>query len=322
MAGAADRAIHIVDGMVAGRRVREFLTDMNRLKLYWNYATRSLRRGGQRTLLAIFCIAVGVMAIVSLQLVGNMVNTALTGNVRAGNGGDISVRNDITPFNEEQLATFASLKADGTLTQYTAVVNEQVHARGQRAASVVPAVCGGSGGLPPGGISSLQRPQQWITFLRIAGQYGSRDRLSALPAGPAEGRYADHPFADRRSLALRRRLAESLTTSGFFDQPEMLVSLDTYKALPSTEGLPPQYNAVYANVPGHTDANQDKAKAAIYRRRCRPRPSRLPRMRLQQNKAAVQNLRYFLEIVGAAGAAHRRCRHRQHHAGPAAPAPD
>jgi putative ABC transport system permease protein len=56
---------------------------MNRVKLYWTYATRSLRRGGQRTLLAIFCIAVGVMAIVSLELVGNMVNTALTGNVRA-----------------------------------------------------------------------------------------------------------------------------------------------------------------------------------------------------------------------------------------------
>ena len=43
-------------------------------RLYWSYATRSLMRGGQRTLLAIFCVAVGVMAIVSLQLVGNMVN--------------------------------------------------------------------------------------------------------------------------------------------------------------------------------------------------------------------------------------------------------
>ncbi len=45
-----------------------------RLGLYWSYATRSLGRGGQRTLLAIFCVAVGVLAIVSLQLVGNMVN--------------------------------------------------------------------------------------------------------------------------------------------------------------------------------------------------------------------------------------------------------
>jgi len=59
-----------------------------RLGLYWSYATRSLGRGGQRTLLAIFCVAVGVLAIVSLQLVGNMVNNGLTSNVREGNGGD------------------------------------------------------------------------------------------------------------------------------------------------------------------------------------------------------------------------------------------
>jgi putative ABC transport system permease protein len=38
--------------------------------IYFNYTSRSLLRGGQRTILAIFCVAVGVMAIVSLQLVG------------------------------------------------------------------------------------------------------------------------------------------------------------------------------------------------------------------------------------------------------------
>ena len=47
-------------------------------KLYWSYPARSLVRGGQRTLLAIFCIAVGVLAVVALQLVGNMVNAGLT----------------------------------------------------------------------------------------------------------------------------------------------------------------------------------------------------------------------------------------------------
>ncbi len=38
--------------------------------MYFNYTTRSLLRGGQRTILAVFCVAVGVMAIVALQLVG------------------------------------------------------------------------------------------------------------------------------------------------------------------------------------------------------------------------------------------------------------
>jgi len=48
-----------------------------KVRMYWSYATRSLARGGQRTLLAVFCVAVGVLAIVSLQLVGGMVNDAL-----------------------------------------------------------------------------------------------------------------------------------------------------------------------------------------------------------------------------------------------------
>ena len=86
-------------------------------------------------------------------------------------------------------------------------------------------------------------------------------------------------------------------TSAFFGQPEMLVSIDTYAALPSSEGVPVQYNAVYANVPGHTGAHQVKAQNAL--------SEALPtatitttKQELQQNQTAVQNLRYFLEIVG------------------------
>src|SRR5213083_3010250 len=60
-----------------------------KLGLYWSYATRSLARGGQRTVLAIFCVAVGVMAIVALQLVGLSVNQALLGNIVEANGGDV-----------------------------------------------------------------------------------------------------------------------------------------------------------------------------------------------------------------------------------------
>ncbi len=33
--------------------------------LYFNYTTRSLLHGGQRTVLAVFCVAIGVMAIVA-----------------------------------------------------------------------------------------------------------------------------------------------------------------------------------------------------------------------------------------------------------------
>src|SRR5215472_5440509 len=92
-----------------------------RLGMYWRYATRSLRRGGQRTILAIFCVAVGVLAIVGLQLVANMVNASFTTNVRESNGGDISVRTDINPFNQQDLQVFQRLQRDGTITQYTAM---------------------------------------------------------------------------------------------------------------------------------------------------------------------------------------------------------
>jgi predicted lysophospholipase L1 biosynthesis ABC-type transport system permease subunit len=60
--------------------------------MYLKYPARSLVRGGQRTVLALICVAVGVMAIVGLQLVGGMIKDALVGNARAINGGDLSVR--------------------------------------------------------------------------------------------------------------------------------------------------------------------------------------------------------------------------------------
>jgi ABC-type antimicrobial peptide transport system permease subunit len=91
--------------------------------MYFNYTSRSLVRGGQRTLLAIFCVAVGVMAIVALQLVGLMINYAFNGNVRDANGGDIQVRSQNEPFKQSDLAFFDQLKKDGSIQNYTPVIN-------------------------------------------------------------------------------------------------------------------------------------------------------------------------------------------------------
>ena len=95
-----------------------------RAALYWNYATRSLRRGGQRTVLAVFCIAVGVMAIVALQLASLMVSNNLTGNVRQANGGDLSARNDVIPFQQQDIAYFQGLVTGGKATGVTALTTE------------------------------------------------------------------------------------------------------------------------------------------------------------------------------------------------------
>src|SRR5581483_726864 len=91
--------------------------------MYFNYTSRSLLRGGQRTVLAVFCIAVGVMAIVALQLAGFMLQNSLTANVRDSNGGDIALTDQGTPFKESDLAFFNQLKSDGTITNYTVISN-------------------------------------------------------------------------------------------------------------------------------------------------------------------------------------------------------
>ncbi len=93
--------------------------------MYFNYASRSLVRGGQRTMLAIFCIAIGVLAIVALQLVGLMINNAFTVNVRDANGGDIAVRSQNQPFIQSDLSYFNQLEKAGIINNYTPVVNTQ-----------------------------------------------------------------------------------------------------------------------------------------------------------------------------------------------------
>src|SRR5713226_5534419 len=89
--------------------------------MYFNYTSRTILRGGQRTVLAVFCVVVGVMAIVGLQLVGLMINNALTGDVRDANGGDISVTSNTRPFTPADLAFFNQLKQSGTITNYTTI---------------------------------------------------------------------------------------------------------------------------------------------------------------------------------------------------------
>src|SRR5258708_5134648 len=94
-----------------------------KLTLYWSYATRSLWRGGQRTLLAIFCVAVGVMAIIALQLVGLSVNAALIGNIVQANGGDIRLSADVAPLRQPDLAFLDPLKQQGSITAYATSYN-------------------------------------------------------------------------------------------------------------------------------------------------------------------------------------------------------
>jgi putative ABC transport system permease protein len=92
--------------------------------IFFNYTTRSLLRGGQRTLLAVFCVTVGVMAVVALQLVGYMLQNSLSGSAREANGGDIAIMAQGAPLKSSDLAFFNRLKDDGTITNYSAIIQE------------------------------------------------------------------------------------------------------------------------------------------------------------------------------------------------------
>ncbi|HZS15671.1 MAG TPA: FtsX-like permease family protein [Candidatus Dormibacteraeota bacterium] len=96
-----------------------------RNRLYLSYAFRSLRRGGQRSLLAIFCVAVGVMAVVALRLAGDMVSLSLTSNVREVNGGDVSMQSTALPLARSDLQPLDQLKQQGLVTDWIGLGTSQ-----------------------------------------------------------------------------------------------------------------------------------------------------------------------------------------------------
>ena len=267
-----------------------------RARMYWSYATRSLARGGQRTLLAIFCVAVGVLAIVSLQIVGNMVNNAFTTNARAGNGGDISIRSDINPLDTQQLSALNQLEQQGTITTYTAVSSHAAQTRdpnGKAEFYTIRAVdpqrfpiAGQPAFIDPGNgsLPSLLGLNQAVVTKSLF------DQLNAHIGSTVEVTTND-------GRTLNVTISGEIANAGLFQEPLMLVSLDTLKSVQSSAGLPVRYTIVYANVPGHTEANQNTAKSAISHQYPLATVTTSEEA-LQQNKDQVQQIRYFLQIVG------------------------
>jgi putative ABC transport system permease protein len=267
-----------------------------KLGLYWVYATRALMRGGQRTLLAIFCVVVGVMAIVSLQLVGSSIDQSLTGNVRDSNGGDISVTSAIINLRADQLNFFDQLKSDGKITAYTAISGHQGQSDAKDGSTqyyelraINPAafpLAGDPTFLSPSGatLSSALTGDGVVLTKRLA------DNLNAK-VGDAISITSD----DGR--VVNGTVTGIIASAGYFQRPQALVSLDMYSALPSTSGLPVSYSAVYVNVPGHTDANASSVKSEIERQLPTANVT-TTKDALQQRSSDVQNIRYFLQVVG------------------------
>ena len=264
-------------------------------RMYWSYATRSLARGRQRTLLAIFCIAVGVMAIVSLQLVGNMVNHALTDNIRAANGGDLAVINGTSQIPAADMATFDRLVAQGTLTNYTAVAQLTSETRDSQGMvhqvqlwSVDPAK------FPLSGAPVFTNPSDGQVRALLTGNQVVVTQNMLTNQGLHVG---DSIVVHSLGRSFNVTIAGVIENTALFPNATMLMAYNGFAALPSTDPTPLGYQTVYANVSGHTDANAATAKQQILK--VLPMVSvATTKDTLQQSEQSVQNIRYFLQIAG------------------------
>jgi putative ABC transport system permease protein len=266
--------------------------------MYFNYTTRSLWRGGQRTVLAVFCVAVGVMAIVALQLVGLMINNALTGNVRDANGGDVAVSSNTRPFTPDNLNFFNQLKSNGTITNYTAVSTAQGSTSNIQSITsgfVVKAVAPSSFPIvtPPtfidpsnASISSLLSSNGVIVDKTLADQHH-------LKVGDELNVHVGQQNQTPRLLHVK--IAGIVTDSGVLAQSSgvMLVSLVYYNA--ALPNAPVYYDTVYVTT--SDQAHTDQAVKAI-NAQFPIANTQTATDALKSRQSLVDFVKKFLEIAG------------------------
>ena len=90
-----------------------------RLAFYIQYALRSLKRGGQRTLLGAVCVAFGVMSIVAMQVLASNVLAAVLTDPRADVGGDLQMGRPGQRLNQNDVSELDRLRANGVIQDYT-----------------------------------------------------------------------------------------------------------------------------------------------------------------------------------------------------------
>lgn len=266
-----------------------------KLSLYWSYATRSLRRGGQRTLLALFCVAVGVMAIIALQLVGLSVNQALVGNIVAANGGDIRLSASLDPLRPGDLKVLDTLKKQGHITDYATSDNPGgsiTLSNGNEAVFSFLAVSAnfplvgqadmllpGSNPTLPGILKGNQVVMSSSVFQQLGAHIGSTYRVKTL---------------DGRLVPVT--VAAEIAEEGFFRGPQVLIAQNTLAGIagPTGKALPVQYDTAYLTVPA---SQLDFVRGQINQQLQGVRITTANDL-LKQRQAQVDQIRLFLRIVG------------------------
>ncbi len=266
-----------------------------KLGLYWSYATRSLKRGGQRTVLAIFCVAVGVMAIVALQLVGLSVNQALIGNIVDANGGDIRLSADLAPLRSSDLTYLDQLKRQGKITDYATAYdaggNIALPKGGQESFSLIAV----SRNFPLAGQPNFLAPTRNLTMQQVV--QGERVAMSSFV-------YQDlnaHIGSTFRVRTLDGRLvnikvAAEFQEGGGFTGPQIIIAQSTLAAVPGPDGkrLPSQFGTIYITAPS---ANVNSLKTQLGQKYPSVRVISAQDL-LKQRQTQVNQIELFLRIVG------------------------
>jgi predicted lysophospholipase L1 biosynthesis ABC-type transport system permease subunit len=229
-------------------------------RLYWSYTLRSLARGGIRTALAILCVAVGVLALVALQLVIDGAQAGIGANGRRANGSDIAVNSSAAPLTPIQLGFFARLRAAGTITAYTAVDAQPAQVRAPAGTlhlqllAVDPAAFPLAGGVavtaPRGGtLPAILRgtgaaiTTQLAQALRL--RVGDRMRFVAQ-----DGRWGS------------ATVAGVVEGTGLLTGSLLLIAQHAYAALPgATQAI--GTTDLYLDVPGHAETRAAAVKRLI-----------------------------------------------------------
>ena len=258
---------------------------------YIRYTLRSLVRGGTRTVLAVFCIGVGVMAIIALQLAGLTIGRSFTDDIRAINHGDISMDASTAPLSGPDLTYFDGLRSSGDVTQWTATVSPAYTSallNGQRRpvniSGIDPAV------YPLAGRVRVESPSG-ANFQQLVSTRGNavigpvaRDLLGA--------KLGDHVRLSSQTSSFEVTVAGILPATGFESAFNMFVSLETLQA-GSTDPL--RFSAVYLNTPDHA---RMVSLATSLRQRFPTAIVGTTDDILKQREDASSSIRQFLKIAG------------------------
>ena len=266
-----------------------------KLGLYWSYATRSLIRGGQRTVLAIFCVAVGVMAIVALQLVGLSVNQALLGNIIEANGGDIRLNADLAPLRQPDMAFFDKLKQQRQITDYATAYDPGGSITLPTGEEETFAFIAVSRNFPLVGQANFVAPshdleiQNVVTGNDVAMSSTVFDALKAHIGSSYRVKTLDGRFVPVT-------VAAEFQQDGVFRGPQIIFSQTTLDSVHGPKGVvePAQYGTVYMTVPAsnlatvRTQLSQQFPSARVI----------TATDLLKQRQSQVDQIRLFLRIVG------------------------